>query len=138
MTGNSKHVIRKWHPFWNWEDVGMWRNADRNEREEFLNKAISFTGDAEKYGAAMLEVLDHFPIACEHNLTDLHQNRLAWIGHAACYLAFECPEDVVRQAWGTLSEDQKSKANAKAQFAVTKWESEHHEKQNPQLCLELA
>jgi hypothetical protein len=131
-------MIRKWHPFWNWEDVGMWRSVGHAERKPFLDKAIIFTGDAEKYGASMLEVIDHFPVACEHNLTDVHQNRLAWIGHAACYLAFECPEDIVRQAWGMLSEEQRSRANAKAQFAVNKWEAEHHEKQNSQLCLDLA
>ena len=115
----------------------MWRNVKAFEREKFLANAIEFTGNSEAYGAAMHRVIEEFPIACEHNLTDIGQNRQAWIGHAACYLAFECPEDIVREAWGMLTELQRIEANCKAHDAIEKWVTHHNEKQNPQLCLDL-
>ncbi len=129
---------RIWHPYWLWEDwkTGMWRKVSSSDRPKLLQIAIDFTGDADKYGEAMMEVVEKWHFACEQNLTDTSTNKLAWIGHAATALAVGCPEDVTRQAWGNLSVEQQCKANAKAQMALDYW-IEHHEKQNSQLCLDL-
>jgi hypothetical protein len=122
-------MIRVYHPFWEWEDIGMWRNVSGADRERLLREAEVFTGNSERYGAAMLRIIDEFPIATLHNLTDENQNRRAWIGHAACYLALECPEDIVREAWGRLTERQRKDANAAADRAISEWQR-RHEKEN--------
>jgi hypothetical protein len=103
----------------------MWRKVSGAERAELLRAAISFTGDAERYGAAMLEIINAWPLSCEHNLTDLGQNRRAWIGHAACCLAIGCPEDVTREAWGHLTEEQRVAADRKALTAILAWQNAH-------------
>jgi hypothetical protein len=113
---------RIYHPFWTWEDLGMWRDITKDEQRELLPVAVEFTGDAERYGAAMLRVLDEMPVACEHNLTERAMNRQAWIGHAATYLATTCPEYVTREAWGMLTEEQRVAADAKAAEAIKEWE----------------
>lgn len=86
---------RIYHPFWDWEDykAGMW---NKSKNKDLLQKAIEFTGNAELYGSYMFRITDEWPISCEHNLTDLSQNRKAWLGHAACCLAIGCPEDITR------------------------------------------
>lgn len=129
---------RIWHPYWLWEDwkAGMWSKSSAKDRSEMLQKAVEFTGDAERYGAAMLVIVDKWKFSCEHNLTDASTNKLAWIGHAATVYAIGCPEDITRQAWGTLTQEQQDKANAKAQEALNIWMSKY-EKQDSQLCLEL-
>lgn len=98
----------------------MWGRV--SNREEFLQKAIDFTGDAELYGKWMIKVTEQWPFSCEHNLTDRSQNRRAWIGHAAVALAMQCPEDIVRQAWSRLTQQQQKEANAKADEAIRSWE----------------
>lgn len=103
----------------------MWRIAPKPERETLLPLAVTFTGDAELYGSYMLKVLEQWPLTCEQNLSDMHQNRKAWIGHAACCLAIGCPEDVTRAAWGLLTEQQQIDANAKAQTAIELWETKY-------------
>jgi hypothetical protein len=125
-----------WHPYWLWEDwkAGMWRKSSATDRPELLKAAIEFTGDAEKYGEAMMEIVKKWKYACEHNLTDTSTNKLAWIGHAATAFAINCPEDITRQAWGQLSQEQQDKANAKAQAALNYW-IEKYEEQDSQLCL---
>lgn len=117
----------KWHPYWAWEELthNMWGNVSR--RRTWLQIAINFTGDAELYGEWMLKVLEEMPISCEQNLTKAGDKR-AWIGHAAVALAIGCPEDIVREAWGYLTEEQQNDANAKAQFAIDKWRKEYAEK----------
>jgi hypothetical protein len=128
-------VKKRWHHYLKWEDYqhGMYNTLYGEEKRAFLEKAIMFTGDAELYGNAMLEVVEKWPISCEQNLTSTGSNRQAWIGHAAACLAIGCPEDITREAWSSLSQDQQDKANAKADFAIELWEA-IYEEQNLKVC----
>ncbi len=121
---------RIFHHYELWEDfqAGMWRNVSGNEKIDLLRKAIEFTGDDELYGDFMLRVIVEWPYTCEQNLTDLNQNRKAWIGHAATCLAIDCPEDITRLAWAQLTQQQQDDANEKAEQAIKKWEIAHEEK----------
>jgi hypothetical protein len=127
---------RIYHAYWTWEDIGMWRRVWGQERAQMLEVAITFTGNAKNYGAAMMDVTEQFPIACQHNLTDFAQNRQAWIGHAACYLRHDLPEDIVREAWGQLTDEQRDAANAVADIAIAAWENAFEAK-NPSLYQQL-
>ena len=121
----SNSIKRIYHPHWLWEEVkyNMWGLAD--DRQAMLDWAVDFTGDAERYGEWMMKVAREWTHSCEHNLSNKTQNRKAWIGHAACAYANRCPEDIVRQAWAMLAEDQQEAANNKAQKAIDFWESIH-------------
>lgn len=112
-----------WHPYTTWEEMqfNMWGNV--KDRAQWLQKAIDFTGDHTLYGLWMMKVVNLWPMSCEQNLTKLDTNRKAWIGHAAVALAMQCPEDIVRQAWGFLSDEQQKLANQKAQEAINEWEN---------------
>jgi len=110
-----------------WEDYknGMWRKITNEERQDYLLKAISFTGNTELYGSWMLKVIEEWPYTCEQNLTDNAINQQAFIGHCACCLAIGCPEDITREAWWHLTQEQQDKANLKADYAIFKWKSNH-------------
>jgi hypothetical protein len=108
----------------------MYNTLYGDDKKLFLEKAVAFTGDPELYGNWMLEVVEKWPICCEQNLSDTGMNRQAWIGHAACCLAIGCPEDITREAWSRLTQDQQDKANAKADFAIELWEALNNERQN--------
>jgi hypothetical protein len=114
-----------WHPWHLWEEVkhNMWGAV--RDRKEWLQKAIAFTGDHKLYGRWMLKVADAWKHSCEHNLTKLDTNRKAWIGHAAVAMAIQCPEDIVREAWGYLTEEQQAQANKRAQEAIDYWERQN-------------
>jgi len=113
---------RVYHPHWKWEEIkhNMWGRV--KDRKSFLKKAIDFTGDHKEYGKFMRLVIRKWKYSCEHNLSGNWQNRQAWIGHAACALALGCPEDITRQAWSHLSEDQQRLANLQADKAIKMWE----------------
>ncbi len=124
-----------YHHYDKWEDFenGMYRALTQRERESFLDKAILFTGNDELYGSYMMEVLNAWPYSCENNLTDMSINRRAWIGHAACCLAIKCPEDITRQAWKALSEQQRIDANHKADLAIREFECRLLESKHKQI-----
>lgn len=117
-------IERIYHPYWLWEetDSNMWGSV--KDRKKYLKLAIEFTGDAALYGRWMLKVADKWRYSCEHNLTDAKQNRQAWIGHAACAFAHGIPEDIVREAWSHLTQEQQDSANKKADEAILYWETE--------------
>ena len=98
----------------------MWGTV--SDRKLYLKKAIEFTGDHKKYGRFMMKVAKKWPISCENALTDKSINRKAWIGHAACAMALECPEDITREAWKHLTYEQQLLANQEAQRAIELWE----------------
>ena len=100
----------------------MWADIPSSEKDAMLARAIEFTGDHSLYGSYMMRVTKEWPISCEHNLTDVGQNRKAWIGHAACCLAIQCPEHITRNAWGFLSKYQQDTANEAAANAIIEWE----------------
>lgn len=118
---------RIYHPYTEWEDykAGMWRKETTANEKDLLDKAIDFTGTHEEYGAWMMRVVSSWPKACEQNLTDLSQNRRAWIGHAACCMALNCPEYITREAWGYLTKTQQDLANKQADKAIEFWERDN-------------
>lgn len=115
----------------------MWRKVAKNEEESLFPLAVEFTGDAERYGEWMRKVIEEWPVACEHNLTDLSLNRKAWVGHAATQMAINCPEYITRAAWANLSERQRIDANRQAQHAIDLWEAAYERNPGGQQCLRL-
>jgi hypothetical protein len=123
---------RIYHAHTKWEEypAGLWRKRPASEETDLLAKAIAFTGDAELYGTWMRRVTKEWLYSCEHNLTDVSQNRRAWLGHAACCMAIGAPEHVTRAAWWHLSQKQQDDANAQADAAILNWELRHEETQS--------
>lgn len=122
-----------WHPWWLLEEVksNMWGSV--NHRKTWLEIAKVFTGDAELYGEWMLKMVNSWPYSCEHNLTKSGDKR-PWVGHAAVAYCFQCPEDIVREAWGYLTQEQQDKANQKASEAIEHWRLKHAQKILEQKC----
>jgi hypothetical protein len=101
----------------------MWRQSvPQDEAERLLARAVEFTGNAALYGSYMKRVVDTWPFSVEHNLTNTGMNRRAWVGHAAASLAIGAPEYITRQAWWMLTEDQRRKANRRADTAIRRFE----------------
>lgn len=103
----------------------MWRKVPASEEQELTIKATTFTGDADLYGAFMISAIMEWPYGCEHNLTCKEMNRQAWVGHAATCIAINCPEYITRSAWWMLTQEQRNKANEKADIAIKIWEEQY-------------
>lgn len=118
---------RIWLPIDQWEEVdaNMWGEVP--DRRLYLQRAVIFTGNHRLYGRYMMRVTREWPNSCINALTDYNLNRKAWIGHAACALALRCPEDITRQAWGLLTDEQRILANSQASRAIQSWEMRYRE-----------
>jgi hypothetical protein len=122
-------IKRVWMPISSWEELhfNMW--GEVSNRSAYLFRAQIFTGNHRLYGRYMQKVTHEWPNSCANALTDYNLNRKAWIGHAACALALRCPEDITRQAWGYLSDEQRLLANRQADRAILSWEMRYKQSQ---------
>ena len=118
---------RVWLPIDQWEEVpaNMW--GEVANKRLYLQRAVIFTGNHRLYGRYMQRVTREWPNSCVNALTDYNLNRRAWIGHAACALALRCPEDITRQAWGLLTDEQRTLANRQADRAICAWEMRYRQ-----------
>ena len=123
----KRKLTRVYLPYYLWEETytNMWGTV--KDKKLYLKRAIDFTGNHVLYGKWMMRVVDEWHLSCIHNLSCRGMNRQAWIGHAACALAFNCPEDIVRHAWQYLSEEQQILANNEADKAIAVWEKRYLE-----------
>ena len=113
---------RVYHHYLDWEEMNfnMWGSVEN--KKLWVERAIDFTSDYKKYGRFMMRVVSEWPVSCENALTDYSLNRRAWVGHAAVALAIGCPEYIVREAWGNLTDEQQLLANKEASRAIQAWE----------------
>lgn len=114
-------LVRVYRDYREWEEIkfNMWGKVEN--KELFLKKAIDFTSNHSLYGQYMFRVANEWPVSCENALTDNLINKKAWIGHAACALAIQCPEDITRLAWSYLTDEQQFLANNEAERAIEHW-----------------
>lgn len=117
----KNRLERVYHPIALWEEMGfnMWGTV--SDRPYWVQKAFEFTSDHRLYGSWMRRVISDWSVSCENALTDMNLNRKAWVGHAACAYAIQCPEDIVREAWGRLADEQQLLANREAERAIAAW-----------------
>lgn len=114
---------RLYHHYQKWEEIrsGMWRTLHGVERQIYLDKAAQLMKNTSAFHVAMLDASMTWKYSCEAHLTGGY-NRQAWIGHAGCCLATGSPEDVTRQAWHTLTQDEQDEANRMADAVLAEWD----------------
>jgi hypothetical protein len=125
--GASRGIKQIFHPYSKWEcgKNGMWEDVLGTKSEKMIELAVKFTSNHILYGEAMRKVIYTWKYSCENFLTDKNINRKAWLGHAACSLELNLPENIVRIAWKQLTDDQREKANLQAEKYIKEWEQNH-------------
>ena len=126
----QKQIKQVWHDVRQWEEVAhnMW--GEVTDKRSALDIAISFTADHKLYGHYMIRVVKEWPISTENALTDPHLNQKAWVGHAAVALAHNISEDITREAWRYLNDEQKHLANQEAERAIELWKDKYFQDQS--------
>ena len=114
---------RVYFPYTDLEECrdGMWKVVGGKAKASNMQKAADLMRDDEGFERAMMRAFEEWPNSCLHNLTAEDTNRLAWLGHAGCFLATGSPEENTRCGWHTLTSQEQDAANATAQRALDAW-----------------
>lgn len=124
---NHKRIKQIYRNCLEWEDLknGMYQNSKSKKHDVFLAKSKSLLSNAKRLKIAMRMVVVEWPICSEVHLTNVSENRRAWMGWAACNFVHGSPEFITREAWALLSDDQREKANKVAEIVISEWEQEY-------------
>jgi len=119
----SQTKIRQYFHFKDLEEFtdGMWRIVRGEERRSNAARAAELMRAPSAFKSAMQEALHRWPKSCAHNLTSENSNRLAWLGHAGCFLTARSPEENTRIGWHSLSPEQQAEANKVASDVLKEW-----------------
>jgi hypothetical protein len=121
------------HPYTAWEDwqAGMWQSPTDVTAD--MERAVHILSSPSVFLSAARAMLRDWPNAAEHNLTDMAQNRRAWVGQATCMHLAQVPEEATRQAWWTLTVAEQYTANQVADQAIAEWRHERETAESPVL-----
>lgn len=100
---------------------GMWKIVGGKVKAKNSQASADLMRNTSAFVSAMMRAFEEWPNSCLHNLTAEDTNRLAWLGHAGCFLAVGSPEENTRCGWHTLTVQEQDAANAAAQEALDAW-----------------
>lgn len=115
---------RVFHPWDKWEDF---RNNFYGgivfdyPKDNTLKLYADLLIDLDKFESALKIIIKDWKYSCEHNLTNVAMNRIAYLGQAACALVHKVPHSVSMGGYNLLTDDQKQKADAMAKKYLDLW-----------------
>lgn len=116
-------MTQLFHHYKKWEDyhAGMFRKVTVTDDHSLIVRAYKLLSTPELCLSAMRRVLVEWPFSTQHNITNLSQNRRAWLGQAACCIEFGVPEELTKIAWNNLSKELQDQANSIADKVINEY-----------------
>ena len=122
-TVNTSDEGRIFHTYDKWEcyKAGLYATSKPGWSKMQCEKAYrGFLSDLPKFEKALQGVITEWKHSCEHYLTNVAMNRVAWLGQAAACYALGLPA-TYRGGFYQLTEDEQKAANEMALTYLNKW-----------------
>lgn len=127
-TVNTSDENRIFHTFDKWEcnKAGFYKSTppEGMSRDQCREAYRDFLADLARFSAALQGVTTEWKHSCEHYLTNIAMNRIAWLGQAAMCYATGVPAEF-RGGFQLLTEQQQEAANQLAWNHLNRWLTEH-------------
>lgn len=122
-TVNTSDKTRIFHTFDKWEchKAGFYAMSfDGKSKKECVEMYRDFLADLPRFEAALEAVTTQWKYSCEHYLTNVAMNRIAWLGQASMCFATGVPSEF-RSGFFELTKKQQQQANEMALKYLNKW-----------------
>ena len=115
---------RTYHHYTKWEcfNSGFYEIITGDERVEKIQSVIEMFNSEQCTEKYMNKAINLWPNSCDHFLSNVSNNRIAYIGQAACCIYDEVPNLVTMEAWKVLDYSVQKRSNNIAQLLILKWE----------------
>ena len=100
------------YPWDLWEDHkhGFYNNVSGLNKKKLEEKVLEVFSNESMTLMFMSSVLDNWKFSCEHNFTNPSINKIAYLGQAACCLAYGVPSTVTMSYWRNVPEEYRDKS----------------------------
>ena len=114
---------RIYHRYEYWEDYksGFYNNISGINKELMINKVVELFSSSELTETYMNKVIEKWKYSCEHNLTNLSLNRIAYLGQSACCIYAKVPSSITMEAWKLVNIKNRILADKIADRIIKKW-----------------
>jgi ParB-like chromosome segregation protein Spo0J len=122
-TVNTSDEGRIFHTFYKWEcyRAGFYATTvEGKSKSECEQQYRDFLADDDRFAAALNGVITEWKHSCEHYLTNVAMNRIAWLGQAAACYDTGLPS-MFRGGFWLLTTEQQHRANEIALEYLNKW-----------------
>lgn len=122
-TVNTNDPNRIFHRYEDWEchKAGFYESTKEGMTKGECEAAYrTFLADTPRFADALSHVVTEWKHSCEHYLTNVAMNRIAWLGQAAACYAMGIPA-VFRGGYHLLTPEQQAEADATALVALNRW-----------------
>lgn len=117
-----REIVRVALPYWRWEDYLAGLYGKPTGPDETV-RARNLLACPRRLLPAMRAAVRAWPNAAMHQLSNMEQNRRAWLGWAACWMRANASALATRSAWPQLTDDERAAANACADTVIADWEA---------------
>lgn len=93
-------------------------NKTCSNQEEKIKTCVFMLGMQTVFEHYAVKVIEKWPYACAHYLTDSGRNKQAYIGQAACCFYCGAPEFITKIAWNKLDKKTQESANKTADKVI--------------------
>lgn len=128
MNGDDwMKLKRKYYNYKLWEDIkhGMYQIPKDQEKQQLILKAKELLSNPYQLFKSMKHCTNTWVISCQVNFTNPSCNHQAWLGQAACCFKHRVPENLVREAWNQLNQEQQLAANTVADILIFEWKEKY-------------
>lgn len=118
------NMKRIYHHYEKWEDFkcGFYNNITGENKEKLILKVIELFSNPALTETYMRKVINEWNYSCEHNLSNISLNRIAYIGQAACCLYASVPCTITMNAWNKIDIVYRDIADNIANKIIKEWE----------------
>jgi len=103
--------------------MDIFEQLEKLHNDNNVKKSISVLSNQKLFFMWCNVLKKRWPISFEVNLSNLGQNRKAWLGAAACCFKFGVTEINTRLAWNTLTPQVQEQANRTAERVIFEFEN---------------
>jgi len=120
---------RIYHSYDKWEDHahGFYDNVSGKNKPELIQAVVNLFSSDPQTRYFMKRVIDEWKYSCEHNLSNISMNRIAWLGQSACCLSNGVPSTVTMEAWSEVPLPFRERADKIANDLIQEWEERYAE-----------
>lgn len=120
-TSDSNRIFHT-HDEWECYKAGFYATVapDGMTKQSCEESYRDFLSDIGRFSAALEHVITEWKNSCEHYLTNVAMNRIAWLGQAAMCYETRIPQQF-RSGFFLLSDEQQTAANEAALVYLNKW-----------------
>jgi G3E family GTPase len=123
---NREYIESKWDKQWGDRTNELVFIGQDIDKEKMIESCIDLLSNPEEFYSVCINLCKDWKNSTDVNLSNVMQNRKAWLGAAACCYKYNIPEFITRLAWSKIDCKNQYRANNVANKIIKEYERKYN------------